>query len=285
VHLNVTTTSGCRGKCVYCPQDRYQTAMSERPRYLTAGEFRSIVPMLEGTRFETMSFGGFSEPFDNPEIVELLTVAHELECVDELVVYSNGEAMTPATMRALAHVRFGTVDISCHGFDPETYRRTRSFIDPAAVRENVLFLLENRSNIANLTVSVSGPFGSKESLDELAELCTAAGATLFRRDLHSRAGLLRLGRSEGTSKRGAFRCAKFDFEKPVLVPGGDLSLCCQDFALQYVIGNLHHRPFAELMTESPLRTHVLEVAAGRRYDPELACYQCVFCVPTPAAPA
>ena len=69
----------------------------------------------------------------------------------------------------------------------------------------------------------------------------------------------------------------------VLVPGGDLSLCCQDFALQSVIGNLHDRPFAELMASSPLRTHVLEVAAGRRTDSALACYDCVFCVPAAAS--
>ncbi|HEY1365849.1 MAG TPA: radical SAM/SPASM domain-containing protein [Gaiellaceae bacterium] len=279
MHLNVTTTSGCRGRCVYCPQDRYWGAMADRPRFLTAAELRALVPQLEGTRFATMSFGGFSEPFDNPEIVELLSLAHELEFVEKLVVYSNGEAMTPATMRSLAHVDFETVDVSCHGFDPETYRRTRSFIDPAAVRENVLYLLENRANIRNLTISVSGPFGSDESLAELDDLCAAAGATLFRRDLHSRAGLLRIGNGNGKPKSGAFRCAKFDFEKPVLVPGGDLSLCCQDFALRYVLGNLHERPFAELMASSPLRTHVLEVAAGRRDDPDLACYSCVFCVP------
>jgi hypothetical protein len=259
--------------------------MAGRPRYLTAAEFSALVPMLEGTRFETMSFGGFSEPFDNPEIVELLTLAYELEFVDEVVVYSNGEAMTPATMRALEHVRFGTLDVSCHGFDPETYRRTRSFIDPVAVRENVLYLLENHTNVANLIISVSGPFGSAESLDELDELCSVAGATLFRRDLHNRAGLLRIGQVAEKPKSGSFRCAKFDFEKPVLVPGGDLSLCCQDFALRYVIGNLHRRPFAELMAESPLRRHVLDVAEGRSVDPELACYSCVFCVPTAVATA
>ena len=191
--------------------------------------------------------------------------------------------MTPARMRELTGVRFGTVDVSCHGFEPETYRRTRSFIDPAAVRENVLFLLENHSNIANLAISVSGPFGSEESLDELAELCAASGANLFRRDLHSRAGLLRIGQVNGRPKGGPFRCAKFDFEKPVLVPGGDLSLCCQDFALRYVIGNLHTRRFGEIMAGSPLRRHVLDVAAGSSSDPELACYQCVFCVPAEGA--
>jgi uncharacterized Fe-S cluster-containing radical SAM superfamily protein len=281
VHLNVTTTSGCRGRCVYCPQDRYWDAMRERPRFLTAAEFEALVPMLAGTHFDVLSFGGFSEPFDNPEIVELLTLASELDFVDDVVVYSNGEAMTRETMRALEHVRLGTVDVSCHGFDPETYRRTRSFVDPAAVRTNLLHLLGHRENIENLVVSVSGPFGSDESLGELETLCASAGATLLRRDLHSRAGLLRIGRDE--RKSGAFRCAKFDFEKPVLVPGGDVSLCCQDFALHAVIGNLHDRPFAELMAKSPVRTHVLEVAAGRRVDPGLACYDCVFCVPTSAA--
>jgi MoaA/NifB/PqqE/SkfB family radical SAM enzyme len=281
VHLNVTTTSGCRGRCVYCPQDRYWEAMRERPRFLTAAEFESLVPMLEGTHFDVLSFGGFSEPFDNPEIVDLLMLAATAEFVDEVFVYSNGEAMTPETMRALEHVRLGTVDVSCHGFDPETYRRTRSFVDPVAVRRNVIHLLRHRENIDNLVISVTGPFASDESLRELEELCESAGATLFRRDLHNRAGLLRIGRDE--RKSGAFRCAKFDFEKPVLVPGGDLSLCCQDFALHSLIGNLHDRPFAELMASSPLRTHVLEVAAGRRIDSALACYDCVFCVPAAAS--
>jgi hypothetical protein len=46
-----------------------------------------------------------------------------------------------------------------------------------------------------------------------------------------------------------------------------------------VIGNLHVQPFGEIMAGSPLRRHVLDVAAGRTSDPELACYQCVFCVP------
>ena len=201
MHLNVTTTSGCRGRCVYCPQDRFWDAMTERPRFLTAAEFGELVPNLEGTHFESISFGGFSEPFDNPEIVELLTIAHGLDFVDEVAVYSNGEAMTPARMRELTGVRFGTVDVSCHGFEPETYRRTRSFIDPAAVRENVLFLLENHSNIANLTISVSGPFGSEESLDELAELCAASIRSARRAYVYSsdvdRAPAARSARSAG----------------------------------------------------------------------------------------
>jgi uncharacterized Fe-S cluster-containing radical SAM superfamily protein len=291
VRLNVTTTSGCKGRCAYCPEDRFKAAMADRPRYLSASELCELLPNLAGTHFEVVSFGGFSEPFDNPEIVELVTLVSEQEFVDEIAVYSNGEAMTPATMRRLAGVRFGTVDISCHGFEIDTYRRTRSFIDPRAVRSNVMFLLENHANIDKLTISVSGPYGSEQSLAELEALCDTFGATLLRRDLHTRAGLLRIGRDRNDrsddggarnsrrSRSGPFRCAKFDFEKPVLIPGGDISLCCQDFALRYVVGNLHEETFAGIMSGSSLRRHVLDVANGRTDDPGLACYECVFCVP------
>jgi hypothetical protein len=84
------------------------------------------------------------------------------------------------------------------------------------------------------------------------------------------------------ARSGPFRCAKFDFDKPVLVPGGDLTLCCQDFALRHVLGNLHAQSFHEIMSTSVARRHVLAVAAGLVDDPSLDCYKCAFCVPLQA---
>jgi uncharacterized Fe-S cluster-containing radical SAM superfamily protein len=279
MHLNITATSSCKAKCVYCPQDRFTSAMEEQPGHLSCLEFVELLPALSGTHFEVVSFGGFTEPFDNPEIVDLITMASEQTFVDQIHIYTNGEALTPGIADALQDVRLGYVDISCHGFDEGTYRRTRPFLDVARIRENVLFLLRNRRNIDRLTISVTGPFGSRASLAELETLCSQYGAGFERRDLHSRAGLLHIGRELEVVKSGPFRCAKFDFGKPVLVPGGDLALCCQDFALEYVIGNLHRKTFEEIMQDSPVRKRVLETAAGLRDDPNLNCYHCCFCVP------
>jgi hypothetical protein len=282
MYLNITTTAGCRGKCVYCPQDQFQRAMGERPRYLSAAEFASLMRNVRDTHFHAFSFGGFAEPFDNPEIVELLAIAQNQENVEEVWVYTNGEGVSPEIVRRLAHLRIASFDVSCHGFDPELYRRTRPFIDSNKVRENVLFLLENRPGIGRLSLSLTGPFAAPEEIDELASLCARHGAFLERRQLHSRAGLLKIGQLK-TPKRGPFRCAKFGFEKPVLLPGGDLSLCCQDFGLSWIIGNLHRQRFAEIMAASALRRHVLDVASGVQEDPDLRCYQCEFCLPVSEA--
>jgi hypothetical protein len=254
--------------------------MHGRPQHLSEQEFSELLPSLAGTHFTVVSFGGFTEPLDNPEIVDLLTITSQQRFVDEVHVYSNGEAFTPRIVEMLQKVRLAYVDISCHGLDSETYRRTRPFVDVAKVRDNLLFLFQNRCNIDRLTVSVTGPFGSPAALAELEALCIRSGACFERRELHSRAGLLRIGREKEVVKSGPFRCAKFDFGKPVLVPGGDLVLCCQDFALEYVIGNLHRHTFEEIMRDSPVRTRVLKVAAGLSEDPQLKCYRCVFCVPT-----
>jgi uncharacterized Fe-S cluster-containing radical SAM superfamily protein len=282
VYLNITTTAGCRGQCLYCPQDAFQFAMGKRPTLLSLEELTSLLPHLSDTRFKAVSFGGFSEPFDNPEIVALISLMSIQDFVDEIWIYTNGEALTPSIAKALADCPLARVDVSCHGFDSEVYRRTRSFIDPLVVRDNVIYLLAHRDNIANLTISVTGPFGSDEDHAELQRLCDAAGARLERRALHSRAGLLRIGQMESELRRGPFRCAKFDFEKPVLVPGGDLTLCCQDFALRHILGNLHQQTFHEIMSTSLARQHVLAVAAGLVDDPQLDCYKCAFCVRLPA---
>jgi sulfatase maturation enzyme AslB (radical SAM superfamily) len=280
MHLNVTATSSCKANCVYCPQDQFRSAMHGRPLHLSRQEFSELLPSLAGTHFRVVSFGGFTEPFDNPEIVDLLTITSKQTFVDEVHIYSTGEGFTPRIVEKLQPVRLAYVEISCHGFDTETYRRTRPFVDVAKVRDNMLFLFQNRNNIDRLTVSVTGPFGSPAALAELEALCIKSGASFERRDLHSRAGLLRIGHEREVLKSGPFRCAKFDFGKPVLVPGGDLALCCQDFAMEYVIGNLHKQPFEEIMRDSPVRTRVLNAAAGLSEDPQLKCYRCIFCVPT-----
>jgi len=283
--LNVTTTAACKANCVYCPQDRFRSAMAERPSYLSRYEFADLLPQLADTRFDAISFGGFSEPFEDPDIVELLAMAAEHDGFGGVCIYSNGESMTPDVVAALRQVPLARVDISCHGFDAETYRRARPFLDADKVRDNVLFLLQNRSNIDELVISVTGPFGSAEALAELAALCERFDARFEHRTLHSRAGLLRIGRTPAPATPGAFRCAKFDFGKPTLVPGGDVALCCQDFGLESIIGNLHRESFGDMLANSPLRRHVLEVAAGREVDASLRCYQCAFCVPAAGAAA
>jgi hypothetical protein len=278
MYLNITATAGCRGTCLYCPQDLFQQAMRGHPRHLSRAEFLSLLPNLRETHFAAVSFGGFSEPLDNPEIVSLLRLTREQLSVDALWVYTNGENLTPEIVRELEPARVDLLDVSCHGFDADVYRRTRSFIDPEKVRANVLSLLEHHTHIGHVTISVTGPFGSDADLCELQQRCEASGARFERRSLHSRAGLLQIGRGERKSA-GPFRCAKFDFEKPVLLPGGDLALCCQDFGLEQIIGNLHEQPFARILETSPLRRRVLNVARGLEQQPELRCYDCVFCVP------
>jgi hypothetical protein len=254
--------------------------MKGRPQNLTHAEFSALLPNLSDTHFTAFSFGGFSEPFDNPEIVSLLSLASEQPFVDELWVYTNGESLTPEIFSQLESIPLAIVDVSCHGFDAEVYRRTRSFIDPQRVRANLVHVLQHRENIARLTVSVTGPFGSESDFDQLQRLCETYGARFERRSLHSRAGLLQIGQIR-SKQPGPFRCAKFDFEKPVLLPGGDLSLCCQDFGLEQIIGNLHRQTFDEIMSTSPVRQHVLNVARGVEDDPNLRCYECLFCVPVP----
>ena len=272
MRLNVTTTSGCRGKCVYCPQDEYQHAANALPRYLTPAELRELRGNL-GRRFDEISFGGFSEPFDNPDLVELLEIARTL--TDRISIYTIGDLVDRSVVDRMAHVPIDRFDVSCHGFEPRVYERTRPFVDPRRVRENLLYLFEHRDHIRKLVVSVTGPFGSDEARAELAELCHRYRARLDLRDLHSRAGLLRIRRRKQAA--GPFRCRKDAFEKPVLVPGGGLVLCCQDFGMRTQLGNLHDQSFDEILATSPARRHVLAVAAGQVRDPSLACYECEFC--------
>ncbi|QEH32412.1 Radical SAM superfamily protein [Aquisphaera giovannonii] len=282
MYLNITTTAGCRGRCVFCPQDRFWAAMAGRPALLTPEELTALLPNLRGTRFRAFAFGGFSEPFDNPEILELFEITAAQDFVDATWVHTTGEALDPEMVARISRIRFDVFDVSCQGSGPGPHAKARPFIDEDRVMGNVHHLLRNRENIRQLTISVSGPFMPEAQVEDLRRACERHGAHLDRRDLHDRAGLLKVGRRR-TAVGGPFRCGKHDFRKPVLLPGGDLSLCCQDFALEHIIGNLHAMTFARILEESPLRRRVLSVADGVATDDGLSCYRCEFCIPTRVA--
>jgi radical SAM protein with 4Fe4S-binding SPASM domain len=94
---------------------------------------------------------------------------------------------------------------------------------------------------------------------------------------HSRAGLLDVGRRY---LPGAISCCEQREFCSVVLPNGDVHVCCMDFALQHRIGNLLENTLAKIHYSDAARTFRATMASAR----DGICNHCIYAVPVGETP-
>ncbi len=76
--------------------------------------------------------------------------------------------------------------------------------------------------------------------------------------------------------QGAIKCGATDIlDHPVLLPDGRLSLCCCDYSLANIVGNLLEKPLTEILRDEPIRS-LLHI---QRVGQDCICRNCSIAVP------
>jgi radical SAM protein with 4Fe4S-binding SPASM domain len=75
---------------------------------------------------------------------------------------------------------------------------------------------------------------------------------------------------------GPLVCSANRLQRNVLLPNGDVTLCCMDFGRQHVIGNLLRDRYEDLHKSSGFK-EILKLISGEKG--ELICRRCEFALP------
>tara|TARA_B100001750_G_C15519168_1_gene609945 strand:+ start:91 stop:1149 length:1059 start_codon:yes stop_codon:yes gene_type:complete len=242
-HMEINTMIGCRVDCDFCPQTLLMNEYSSQANVENLSYGNPVLMSFEN--FKTcldkipkkmeVSFGGFSEPFLNPECSKMIIYAYENE--HSVSVFTTLVGMTLEDVKQLENIQFD--EFLVHLPDDPMYAKI-------AVNKNYIEVLKKllSSNIKNIKGMAMGPLHSKikEVLD-----------TEIEEDVMiSRAG--NLDNVKPTAKKfGPVTCNlaskqsledKLDYN--VLLPNGDVSLCCMDYGLQNILGNLLESDYESL---------------------------------------
>lgn len=199
--LEITVAVGCPINCSYCPQSVLKKAYSG-PQMLNLEDYRVALSKVPANR--TIFFAGFCEPFIHSDIV---TMIEEAVKGHKVIVNTTGTMVNADALKRLRKLNFYAFNVH---------------LRPGLNTLNLRRLLSSR--IQGLAVRYH-----QKPDDELLELHPAKKA-----GLHSRAGNLDLYRVEPNID--AHPCV--DFGKFVLLPSGDVQLCCMDYGLVHTCGNL-----------------------------------------------
>ena len=246
---SIDVKNGCVVDCVFCPQRTLQKVYKGE-RFLSLDNFKIAVDKMP--KDIRVTFAGFTEPWLNPKTTEMLLYAHENG--HPVSVFTTGIGMSLDDIERIKGVPFaGNPNGGFVLHLPDQERKAKHPITDRYIKVIERFG-EVHSQIQNFTLMCMG------TVHESVRHVFPEASTY---QMWSRAGNL-LGESimkpELLNRKDEYKSV-YHGEEPmtcgcleklyhnIMLPNGDVSLCCMDYGLEHILGNLVEQEYDEVIPE------------------------------------
>ena len=237
--LEITTMIGCPMRCTFCPQDKLTANYpTDAVRALSLDSFQEILAKVP--KYVRIDFSGMAEPWANRFATEMLS--HTLVDDRSVAVYTTLQGMRdPERVATLLRDRPSQVEhVVVHL--PDSRGNMRGFRDSEQYR-NAVEIFRELPGVKFMTMAES----------------SVVGSTDMRWNPITRAGNLDLQQIKGQDivldpvHRTPVTCSFTPFyDQNVLLPNGDVVLCCMDYSVKHRLGNLLEQDYDELFASPTL---------------------------------
>lgn len=223
--LEISTVAACPVRCRLCPQDVLKAAYPKGTSHrLSLDDFRTALKTVP--THVRIHFSGFVEPWTNPDCTEML--AHALNAGYRLGVYT-----------------------TCVGMGLNWYRLAE-------------LLIKFRDRVDVVCVHLSDALGNMSVASTEAPHFIVAlqegGLTPEVMRMDPSTGFVQIDRagnlpsSSLVRRSGSIKCSYTDdYSHNVMLPNGDVHLCCMDYGLKHKLGNLLIQSWEDIMHGKPLQ--------------------------------
>ncbi len=234
--LELSLTIGCQLDCLYCPQklllSKYYGADKNRKSKLGFEDFKIVLDKVQPGA--SISFCGMSEPFHNERCADMICYAYEKGYKISLLTTLIG--MTMEDFDKIKNIIFDSFVLHI----PDEEKHSKFKIDEEYL---TLFKLVNKT----IDIDYYSCHGNVSSMvQDFIDKDKYAGIALG-----DRAGNLEVPDPIPVYRGGPIACyhgseAQVGGWTPVMFPDGSLVLCCQDYGMKHVLGNLITQSWAEI---------------------------------------
>ena len=246
--MELTTMVGCPLMCTFCPQDNLRTNYGNETKYLSQVDLTRILTKLpKNTRID---FSGMSEPWANPDCTSMLEEV--LYMGFNVAIYTTLYGMTdPERVRRVLESHPNQVEvIMLHLPDANKNMKGWKKSDEWMHALEVMSQTKVPCGVGAMTMDSSG-IVHPELQEVVGRLAGWKG--------HTRADSLdvvQIGEqpiSMTPHNIFSLTCASTPFyDRNVLLPNGDVVLCCMDYNLTHILGNLLTQTYEEIFSGKPL---------------------------------
>jgi sulfatase maturation enzyme AslB (radical SAM superfamily) len=233
--LEITTVSNCAIDCRFCPQQIFQEHY-HGCKSLRLSDFK--IALSKVPKNVAIHFSGFAEPFLNPQCIDMIEYAHR-------------EGYRIFLFSTLVGLKSKDV--------------------PRLQRCKPKLILHLPDKLGNAKIPITKEY--RETLKATLEQLPVD--TFYVMDEHFISNE-RAGSCTDTPARhilGWLFCEKLFAPQFVMLPNCDVALCCMDFGLKHILGNLSSQSWRDIL-ESP---EYQRIRANRfRVDGDVLCRRCAW---------
>lgn len=248
--LEFTTSiprKGCVVDCAYCPQRTLQARYTGRT-HLPLGDFKRIVDKLP--REMRVTFSGFVEPWMNRDTTDMLLYAHERG--HRIAVFTTGVGMTLDDVERIKDVPFDqgpNAGFCLHLPDREGIARHPITNTLMSVYERFKELEGHIKgfyvmSMSEVHESVSHLFPDPVVPRFWSRAGNLLGEAIIKPELDK--WMDRVGHADQVQGDATCNCVE-DLYHNVVLPNGDVSLCCMDYDLRHILGNILEQDYEDII--------------------------------------
>lgn len=217
-HIEITTQIGCSVQCVYCPQNKLLKAYKGQQR-MSYKEFIQICNNVP--RNVDIHFSGMCEPFLNSETLHMIEYASTKHRVS---IFTTLTGITQEIYNNIRKLNFEyfCIHVPDAGFNTKL-RATKEYC------QLLQYIVDNPPKAKKFWFSMHGDYHPLiwpiiEGFEVENSMIDRAGnldkhTVKFKHD-------------------GDVKCAISNFDQNVVLPNGQVVLCCMDYSMENVLGNL-----------------------------------------------
>ena len=222
--LEITTHIGCPINCVDCPQALLRSKYTGK-RDMDFEEYKQAIDKVPAN--VRIDFSGMCEPFVNPHCADMILYAAEKG--HPLALYTTLQGATLEDLQKIAGVGFEVITIHIPDKDNRsTFKITQDYLE----------VLHNCNCVA---------YSCHGNIDDRVIPYLLPGKQLIT-FMHDRAGNVE-GRPHSQFEDDqpiiCCNCGR-DLNHNVLLPDGTVLLCCMDYGMEVVLGNLFNQAYEDL---------------------------------------
>ena len=264
--MEITTMIGCPLKCTFCPQTpliKNYKNVKNPDKFLTPENFEIILNKLpKETRID---FSGMSEHWANPDCTDMYQMT--LEKGFNVAVYTTLYKMTEEdidrvydlTIKHQSQIEHFVMHMPDSHNNMRGWRYSETWEKAFKKFYNMIFNKSPSNGVQTMTMDMNAKKFHKDMMHiPEAQHAQNDGKGFQKFSAHDRAGVLDTKQVErqGDQNVKQIRAAKHTspltcrltpfYDRNVLLPNGDVVLCCMDYALKHIIGNLIDQTYEEM---------------------------------------
>jgi len=265
--VEITTNIGCRVQCKFCPQDDSMSNYAMKndleqikfgnPVLMSYPTFVKIIKKIP--KNVLIRFSGFTEPFLNPECGKMIKYANDNG--HQIQLYSTLVGMTSNDVDILNAANPQKFVI--HLADSEKYAKIPLTLHKEILKKIVSSHMENVFFMTMGTIpdEIKNIIGMDVKASEMVDW---AGHIDFGRKTNRITGPILCTMNRSRNNRDI---------PPIILPNGDVVLCCKDWSMDYVLGNLLNCIYDELFQS---KTYNEVIKKMRSENDDIICRNCEF---------